>query len=341
MSKKIGFGIVGCGVISKWHIAAINEIEDAELIGVYDSFADGARRLGEEYSCRVFDTYEDMLSCDEIDAVNICTPSGTHASLAIHAANHGKNIVVEKPMAITKEQITDLIDAVEKNGVKATVISQLRFRESVQKLKTSIDNGDLGKLLVGDIYMKYFRSQEYYDSGAWRGTVAMDGGGALMNQGIHGIDLLQYLVGPVCSVMSMCKTVAHDIEVEDVANVIVEFQNGALGVIQGTTCVEPGYPRIIQISGTNGTVELTEDVITTWDVSGDVSFNGDKVFNGNEGFRNHMSLESDSHVAQIKDFIEAIRDNRKPLVDVYEAKKPIEIILAAYESSISGKKILL
>ncbi|MBE7052131.1 MAG: Gfo/Idh/MocA family oxidoreductase [Ruminococcaceae bacterium] len=341
MNKKYGFGIVGCGVISKWHIAAINAIDNAELIGVFDQHRSGAEKIAGEQSCKVFDTYEEMLCCDKIDIINICTPSGTHAPLAVEAAKHNKNIIVEKPMAITKQQIDELTYTVEKNNVKLAVISQLRFKDSIQKVKSAIRNGELGDIVLGDVYMKYYRSQEYYDSSGWRGTWEMDGGGALMNQGIHGIDLLQYLVGPIKSVMGMCKTLARDIQVEDTANVIVEFQSGAIGVIQGTTSVEPGYPRIIQISGTKGTIEITEDTITRWDVGGSALRGKQEGFGSIKSYRDPQGLESGSHILQIKDFISAIEEGRSPLVDLYEGKKTVEIILGAYESAKSGKKVLL
>ena len=339
MKKKYGFGIVGCGVISKWHIAAINAIEDAYLVGVFDNYRPGAEKAADEHSCRLFETYEEMLNCDEVDIISICTPSGTHAPLTIKAANHKKNVIVEKPMAITNSQLDELIGAVEQNGVKLAVISQLRFTDAIQKVKKAIEDGELGDIVLGDIYMKYNRSQEYYDSSGWRGTWEMDGGGALMNQGIHGIDLLQYLLGGVKSVMSMCRTLARDIEVEDTANVLVEFKNGAIGVIQGTTSVEPGYPRIIQISGTRGTVEITEDIITRWDVDGKSLLVDNSATSNVQSFRDPQGLDSNSHLLQVKDFISAIAQSRAPLVDLYEGKKPVEIILAAYESSKLGKKI--
>ncbi len=339
MGKKYGFGIVGCGAISKWHVAAINEIENAELIGVFNTPKCFAEDFAKEHNCKVFDTYEEMLNCEDIDIVNICTPSGTHAPLAIEAANHKKNVIVEKPMAITKEQIEEVISSVEKNNVKLAVISQLRFDENIQKVKKAIDNGELGDILIGDIYMKYYRSPEYFSSSGWRGTWAMDGGGALMNQGIHGIDILQYLVGPVKSVSGICKTLARDIEVEDAASLVVEYVSGAVGVIQGTTCVEPGYPRIIEITGTRGTVSLRETDIIKWDVDGkslDLSANNKWNISG---FRDPGAMEMNSHLPQIQDMVNALEEDRAPMVDMYEGKKPVEIILAAYESSKLRKQV--
>ena len=341
MMKKYGFGIVGCGVISKWHIDAIQAIDGAQLVGVFDNCKENAQKTAQLHACRCFDTYEEMLLCPQVDIVSICTPSGTHAPLAIEAANRGKNIIVEKPMAITKQQIDELIYTVEKNNVKLTVISQLRFKEGIQRVKNAIENGELGDIILGDIYMKYYRSQEYYDSSSWRGTWDMDGGGALMNQGIHGVDLLQYLVGSVKSVMGMCRTLARDIEVEDTASAVVEFENGALGVIQGTTSVEPGYPRIIQISGTKGSVEITEDTVTRWDIGGSSSVGGHSLCGEIKSYRDPQGLGKGDHMLQIKDFIAAIDEGREPLVNMYEGKKTVDIILAAYESSKTGHKVEL
>ena len=338
--NKFGFGIVGCGVISKWHAAAILQLDNAELKGVFDNYKPGAENFAKEYNCTIFDTYEDMLKSKDIDVVCICTPSGLHAPLAIKAAEYKKNIVVEKPVAINKEQISMLINAVEENKVKMAVISQLRFTDAVKKIKDAIDDGVLGEILSADVYMKYYRSPEYYSSSSWRGTWNMDGGGALMNQGIHGIDILQYLAGKVISVTAVCKTLAREIEVEDIANVLLEFENGAVGVIQGTTCVEPGYPRIIQISGTKGTIELTEDVITKWDIK-DKNVELKQESGKFKSFSDPTALDMSSHVAQIRDLTEAIIENRSPVVDIYEGRKPVDIILAAYESDEKECKVYL
>ncbi len=341
MSKIFGFGIIGCGVISKWHADSIEKIDDAKIIGAFDTRFESAKQFSEERGCIAFETLEEMLQREDIDIVCICTPSGLHAKLAIEAANAGKHFIVEKPMAITKKQVIDIIDAVEKNKVKGAVISQLRFTPSIQRAREAIRNGELGRIILGDVYMKYYRSPEYYASAGWRGTWEMDGGGALMNQGIHGIDVLQYLVGPVVSVSGVCKTLTRDIEVEDTANLIVEYASGAIGTIQGTTSVDPGYPRVIEISGTRGTIVIKEDVIIRWDVDGE-QLSEDQIPKGNaKSFRDPAGFDIDNHRRQIKDLIGAIKENREPMVNVYEGKKPVDIILAAYESSRTGKKVLL
>ena len=332
--KKYGFGIIGCGIISKLHADAIMNIEEATLVGVYDNNPEKAKELANEYNCKIFESLEEMLKSNEIDIVNICLPSGLHAPFAIKAANAKKHFIVEKPMAITNGQLNDIIESCEENNVKGGVICQLRFSENIQKVKKAIENGELGEILVADIYMKYYRSPEYYASAGWRGTWEMDGGGALMNQGIHGIDLLLYLAGPVKSVYGLCKTLARDIEVEDTASLVVEYENGAIGTIQGTTSVTPGYPRRLEISGTKGSIILTEEKIIRWDVDGTKTDLSSDISTAE--FKEFTHYE---HSLQIKDFIDALNNNRRPLIDVYEGKKAVEIILAAYESTKTKKVV--
>ena len=337
--KTYGFALIGCGAIARIHAAAIEQIENAKLVAVYDNFYEFSQKFAAERSCKAYQTIEELLGDSEVDIVNICTPSGLHAELAIKAAKAKKHIVVEKPMAITHEQISELVKAVEENEVKVEVVTQLRFTDAVKKIKNAIDEGKLGKILLADFRGRYYRSPEYYAQGGWRGTWKMDGGGALMNQGIHGIDLIQYLVGGVKSVYADCRTVLHNIETEDTANILVEYQCGAIGVIQGTTAVNPGYPRTIEITGTNGTIVLKEDVIERWDIMGEDAHEA-KESESNSG-SDPMAIPFAYHKLQFEDLIDAIENNRAPVVDVYEGKKPVEIILAAYESSKTGKKVEL
>ena len=339
MNKKINFGIIGCGMISKWHANSIMEIEDARLVGVTDTIRASAEKFTQDFPCKIFDSVDDLLTSDEIDVVCICTPSGLHAPLAIKAAKNNKHFVVEKPMSITKKDIDELVSICEKNNIKSAVISQLRFSEGIKKVKKAIDNGELGDIVLADVRMKFFRSKEYFSTASWRGTWAMDGGGALMNQGIHGIDILQYLAGPVKSVSAMCKTLVHDIEVEDTASAVVEYENGAIGIIQGTTSVTPGYPRVIEISGTRGTIALREDEIIKWDVDGKSLIDGENSNKGPGTANDPTAFSHDLHKMQIEDLISAIKEDRRPLVDIYEGKRPVEIILAIYESSKTGKKV--
>ncbi len=339
--KTYGFGIIGCGIISQWHSTAIENIENAKVAGAFDMNQARAEEFAAEHNCKAFPTLEEMLACPEIDVICICTPSGLHAEAAVAAANAGKHVVVEKPMAITREQLAAIVEAVERNGVQLTSISQRRFSDSITKIRNAIAAGEFGRLLIGDVYMKYYRSHEYYASAGWRGTWAMDGGGALMNQGIHGIDLLQHLMGPVKSVSAICRTMDRKIEVEDTAIATVEYENGAVGIIEGTTCADPGFPCRIEISGTRGTVVMEDDTIVKWVVDGkEIDLSKPEEPTG-ESYREATAFNADLHTAQFRDLVRALDTNTKPFIDVYEGKRPVEVILSIYESSASGNRVYL
>ena len=339
--KTINFGIIGCGVISEWHASVIEQIEGAKLLGAFDQTTERLEAFCEKHQCQAFPTLQAMLACAKIDAVCICTPSGAHAPIIIEAANAGKHIVVEKPIAITKEQLYNIVEAVERNGVQLTSIAQCRYGDAVQFVKKFIDDGKLGKLLVGDVYMKLYRSPEYYASAGWRGTWAMDGGGALMNQGIHGIDCLQYLMGQVKSVSAVCKTLDRDIEVEDAAVAAIEYENGAIGVIQGTTCVNPGYPVRMELHGTKGSIVLENYEIVRFDVEGEKVLEEREVASDIQSYKDPTAFGTEGHKRQFTDFVNALRNGTKPMIDVYEGKKPVDVILSIYESSKKGEKVFL
>ena len=341
--RKIGFGVIGCGMISEYHINALAELhEKAKIIGITDVMRDRAERVSASHGgLRVFDTVEDMLACKEIQAVCICTPSGYHADAIIKASEAGKNVVVEKPLAITKEQLDNVCEVCKRNKTTVAVISQLRFAKDLRKAKIIIENGELGKVCCADMYMKYFRSQEYYDSGAWRGTKKIDGGGALMNQGIHGVDLLLYLAGSIKSVFAYASTLARKIEVEDTLCATLEFESGALGVIQATTSVFPGYPRRIEINGSSGSITIEETEITRMDIDGSVK--DDLTFRKPvfSSASSAMNFSSDYHTLQIADFIDAIHEKRRPFVDLDEGRKAVDVILAIYRSAREGRRVFI
>ncbi len=339
-NKTAGIGLIGCGMIADWHANAVSKISAARLVGVTDLNKEARLSFAGRYGVRAFDSVEEMLAYNEIDILNICTPSGLHAPLSIKAANAGKHVIIEKPMALNLKEADEVIAACRKNNVKMEVISQLRFTDAVGKLKNAVDEGLLGRLISGDVYMKYYRSQEYYDRGGWRGTMKMDGGGALMNQGIHGIDLLLHVMGPVKSVFANTRTLARKIEVEDTAAALLEFENGALGVIQGTTSIFPGSPRRLEICGDRGTITLEEDTITGWSIEGrelpkDVALGHTKASSAS----NPAGMGLEGHILQIADMVGAVMEDRRPLVDEHEGRKPIELIMAIYESSRTGRLI--
>ncbi|NLN54707.1 MAG: Gfo/Idh/MocA family oxidoreductase [Clostridiales bacterium] len=343
MARKLGFGIIGCGMISEFHINAIGELSDkATLVGITDTVRDNAERLSSRHSgLYIFDSVEDMLASRDIHAVCICVPSGYHADIIYKAAAAKKHIMVEKPLAITKEQLDEIQRVVGENRITLAVVSQLRFAKDINRAKYAIQSGELGKILCADMYMKYYRSQEYYDSGAWRGTKRLDGGGALMNQGIHGVDILQYLAGEIKSVFAFSKTLARKIEVEDTLCASVEFESGAIGVIQATTSVYPGYPRRIEINGDRGSIIIEETALTRMDIDGHSS--EDLTFRPafSSGSSAAMNISGDYHTLQISDFIDAVREKKKPAVDVIEGRKAVDVILAIYKSAREERRVFI
>lgn len=338
------FGIIGCGMISDWHARSIQELDGLELVGAADVYLPSLERLTERYGVRAYDSVDALLADPLIDAVCICTPSGYHAQYAVQAANAGKHVFVEKPMALTREQCDAVVEAAERNGIKLSVVSQNRTTETVRYVKNAVDAGRFGRIVCADVCMKFYRSDAYYESGAWRGTWKLDGGGALMNQGIHGVDMLQYLCGPVKSVFAHAATLARHIEVEDTLSAVLTFESGALGVMQATTSVFPGYPRRIEINGTRGSVRLRDTEIVDWQVEGEgLPIGGlpSSHVTGDTSSDPTAALSLEGHKYQLRDFADAILHDRRPMVDAYEGRKVIDIILAAYESQRTGREILL
>ena len=342
MERKIGFGIIGCGVIADFHANALFGLsEEAVLVGVADARLPAAERFAKEKQVRAFASVEEMLACPEIDVVTICVPSGLHAELAIKAANAGKHIIVEKPMAITKEQLDAMEEACTRNGVMLSSVAQSRFTSGVRKAKQAIEDGYLGKMVCADVYMKFNRTQEYYNTGGWRGTKAMDGGGALMNQGIHGVDLLLYLAGDVKSVYAVSKTLARQIEVEDTLSAVLEFKSGATGVIQATTSVYPGYPRRLELNGDKGTIVLEEGNLVRWDMEDTTLPEVTLKSNVRSSASAPTDFSADNHTKQFKDVIQALRNGTKPLVDLREGRRAVDLILAIYQSAEERRVIEL
>lgn len=343
MSEKLRFGIIGCGVIADFHAAALAELStEAELIGVCDVVFDAAEKFAKRHGTKAFADAEALLACPDIDIVNICTPSGYHYLSVIAAAKAGKHIICEKPLAINAQQLDEIERVCNDSGVIVSVVSQNRYAESVAKTKQAIENGLLGRIVCADIYMKYHRSQEYYDSGSWRGTKRIDGGGALMNQGIHGIDLLLYLAGGIKKVFAISKTLARNIEVEDTLSAVVEYENGATGVIQATTSVYPGYPRRLEINGDKGSVVLDETAVARWDI-GEKTECADPVRSEPtaHGASAPAAISAEGHVRQISDMINAVKTGKKPLSGLSEGRKAVDVILAIYRSAEEGRPIEL
>lgn len=329
--KNYNFAILGCGVISKTHALAINEIPNATLVGVADNNAEYARAFAQKNGVKAYENYQEMLADKSIDVVCICTPSGFHASNAIDALNAGKHVILEKPMSISNEWADKVIDTCEKTGKKLTVISQFRFSEDVNKVKKLISENAFGKISLCTLTMKYYRNPEYYSSSSWRGTLRFDGGGALINQGIHGVDMLDYIVGPITNVKGKIATVSHNIEGEDTAVALFQTAFGALGVIQASTCAYPGFDRRIEIHGDKGYVCLLENKIEKLMVNGEMVDLGELNFTSTANDNTVMDYRM--HKAQFENFINGIEGKEKILVDCYEGKKALAIIQKVYKTS--------
>ncbi len=327
--KKINFAIYGCGFIAGTHAEAVREMESAELIGCADIKNEAAKAFAEKYGIIAYDSFEAMLASHDVDVVCICTPSGTHADLAIAALEHKKHVVLEKPMAITYRDCERIIAASDRNGVKVAVISQLRTSAGVSKAKEIIDSGVLGKLVLCDLYMKYYRSADYY-KGSWKGTKAMDGGGALMNQGIHGIDMLLTLVGMPKRIKSMTGTLVHDIEVEDTALALLEFENGALGVVEATTSVTPGQSRRIEIHGTRGTMTIVENAVTSLVIDGKEQIENESTIEAHDGRNGPGNIGALGHRNQLENLVASINDGEPLLIDARDGSKPVWVIEGIY-----------
>jgi len=337
--EKVRFGIVGCGVIGPTHAEAIKNIEVAELKAVCDIVPERAKAMGEKYSVPWYADYSDMLARKDIDVVSICVPSGLHADLGIQAAKAGKNVLVEKPIDIKLEKADELIKACQKANVKLSVISQHRFDPGAKELKKAIETGEIGNLVIADAYVKWWRTQAYYNSGDWRGTWTLDGGGALMNQSVHFVDMLLYLAGPVKELTAYCATLAHNIEVEDVAFAIIKYANGALGVIQGSTACYPGFRERLEFHGTKGSIIVEGPYVRERIIMGEERKEG-KV-DVASGASEPTAIGTMGHTAQIKDMAEAILHNRTPSITGEDGKRALQFILAVYESSRTGKAVTI
>ena len=343
-----GFGIIGCGMIAKFHARAIADLDNARLVACYNRTAPKADALSGEFGGDAYTDLEQMLARDDLDVVTICTPSGAHCEPTVAAARAGKHVIVEKPLDVTRERCQAMIDACAQAGVKLATIFPSRFHRSSQLMKQAVDQSRFGTLALGDAYVKWFRTQEYYDSGAWRGTWEMDGGGALMNQAIHSVDLLLWLMGPVVEVMAHTATLAHErIEVEDVATATLRFANGALGTIVATTAGYPGSLKRIELSGSQGTAILEEEDIIKWefaqvqpqDAELRAEMQGRTKTGG--GAADPAAIGHHAHTQLFQDFLEAIAQDRAPRIDGSEGMRSVELILAIYESAKTGKRVLL
>jgi UDP-N-acetyl-2-amino-2-deoxyglucuronate dehydrogenase len=344
--KQFGFAIIGTGGIAGIHAQAIKAIENANLIGVYS--VQNANEFAKEHNCKVYDTIDELLAVKEIDIVCVCTPSGAHLEPAIKSIEAGKHCLIEKPLEVRLDKTDQIIAAAEKHHVTVGAVYPGRFYEVCLELKKAADKGRFGKMVLGNAHVKWNRSEAYYNSAAWRGTWELDGGGALMNQGVHSVDMLQWLMGPVDYVQAITANVKHKtIEVEDTVVAIVKFKSGALGTIVCSTAVFPGEFKQLEIMGTTGTVIMEDNHITKWQFEAEENsdshiretFSEKSASKG--GVSDPLSISYWGHQKQMEDIMKAIETGTKPLVDAQEARKSVEIVIAVYESARSGQIVKL
>jgi UDP-N-acetyl-2-amino-2-deoxyglucuronate dehydrogenase len=342
-----GFGIVGAGVIAAIHADAIamlgnTGLPDARLVAVTDVAADAAAAFAAARGCAAEPDLGALLARPDVEVVCVCVPSGLHAAIGVQAAKAGKHLVVEKPIDVSLEAADRLIDAARAAGVALTVISQHRFDPGLVELRRLLDDGALGRLVLGEASTKWYRAQAYYDSAAWRGTYAMDGG-SLMNQGVHYVDLLRWCLGPPAEVTAVCTTQAHQIEVEDTALGIVRFASGAVGTILSSTAAFPGFPQRLEITGTGGTVTVQDGRIVGRALATDPgpAARDGAAEAGRSAAADPAALGVASHAAQLADLLDAVDTGREPAVCGRDGRDALEIVLAVYEASRTGRPVIL
>ncbi|MFC4558005.1 Gfo/Idh/MocA family protein [Virgibacillus kekensis] len=337
------FAIVGCGRIAKKHAEAISNASESELFALCDLNEERLNELADLHNVKeLYSSYEEMLKNPEIEVVNICTPNALHADMAVQAAEKGKHVMIEKPMATTIEDANRIIKAAKKNNVKAASVHQNRFNEAVQKTRKAYEEGKFGKMSHGVASIRWNRNESYYGLDDWRGTVKMQDG-VLMNQCIHNIDLLIWMMGSVKKVTGITKTRFRDIEMEDVGGAILEFESGAIGIIEGAGTVYPtNLEETLNLFGETGTVcigGIAVNRIENWRFSQDFQQEEQEIIKSQE--QDPPSVYGYGHQLIVEDFVDAIENNKQPYVTLEDGKNAVEVVLAIYESSRTGNPVIL
>ena len=353
--KTWNFGIVGAGLIADFHAKAIADIPNAKLSACCDKIPDRANKLADKYNARAFESYEEMLKSDNVDIVTIATPSGLHMEPVIAAAEAGKHVICEKPLEITLERIDAMVEAHQKSGTVLGGVFQNRFTEAQTALREAINSGRFGVITYAAVFVPWWRTDEYYKD-SWHGTWKLDGGGALMNQSIHMIDMLCDLMPPIESIQAFVGTLGHpQIEAEDTAVAVLRFTpppsgpaatGGALGIIYGTTASYPGQFKRFEITGTKGTVVYLEDSFTVWQFADERK--GDEQIRkrfgqvkGLGGVADPAAITHENHTRNFKAFIKALESGGDFSLSGTEARKAVEVILAIYKSAKEQTKVKL
>ena len=336
-------GIIGGGNISDTHARAAAAIPGVELAAFQGANRERAARMAERYGAPVYDTVEQLLEHTPLDIVAIGSPSGLHAQQGIAAAQRGLHVLVEKPIDITTERADALIRACDDAGVKLGIFFQDRLRPAVAEIKRLLDSGELGRPVMISGRVKWYRPPEYYSGSKWRGTWALDGGGALMNQAIHTVDLVQWLFGPVARVSASVATRIHTIEVEDTAAAVLEFASGAVGTIEAATSLFPGYPRRLEVTGSKGTVVLEDDRLVAVDLQspGSAAVASPPAAAPPENASSPVVSDATAHQRVLEDFIRSIRDGSTPACDGRAGRESVALVEAIYAAARSRGAVSL
>jgi predicted dehydrogenase len=342
-AKPIVFGIIGCGGAADVHARAILQChKNAKLKAIYGTNREKTTNMANKYGCIAANSLEEILNDKEITAVTVATPHGAHLEPVCAAAKAGKHILCEKPLEITCERIKEMIKCCQENKVVLSCVCQSRFYDVTQLLKKTCDEGRFGKMLLSSIQMRWYRPEEYFSKSSWHGFWELDGGGVLINQASHAIDNLVYINGVAEEVFGFSKILTHNIEVEDNICAVIKYANGSMGTIEASTSCEPGFPRRMEFSGTNGSVTIEDDKITRWEFKDSRPEDDEikKKFGGpvvSIGASTATVADATYHAKQIEELVSAIRFGTKVSMDGAESLKVVELICGIYESCRTNK----
>ena len=334
MTQTVGFAVIGVGLVGPTHAQFIDEAEGAELKVVCDLREDRGRPLAEQYDAAWLADYREVMRRDDVQVVTICLPTALHLDVARAAAEAGKHVLVEKPIELNLDRAQELIAVCKRHGVKLGAIFNRRFVFGTRRAHEAVQQGELGKLLVADMQFKSWRPPEYYTDSGWRGTWSQEGGAALINQGVHGVDLMTWIAGPIRRVQGYARHLRHQhIEADDTTIAVCEYASGALGVIQCTTSVYPRQLDRIELHGERGTILLEDYKIAAWQLDGVAPGAPTADELALPGAEKGTSV---GHFLQIQDMANAVREGREPVITGEDALPSLAVIQAIYEAERTG-----
>ncbi len=343
MTRPLGFAILGAGLVAPFHARAVRGAKGARLVAICDSDRGRADRLAAEFGARAYYELGRMLADPEIDAVNVALPNHLHRDAVLQSAAAGKHVLTEKPPAMSLAQVDEMIGACRQAGVRFGCTVQCRVRRSVQAVRAALAAGRFGRLLHADVFMKWYRSEEYYRSDGWRSS-RRSGAGVTVQQAFHYVDLLQHLAGPVRSVQARMTNLAHPaIDLEDTAVAFLDFECGARGLLQASTALWPGTDVRVEINGTNGTAILVGEKVAAWRVREELAGDAEARMLGADGGPTAAGGAADfgheGHQVLVQDLVDSVREGREVVIPVASVRHSLEIVLAMYQSAARGQAV--